>query len=104
MKYFYNTIDETGITLAKPISNAVNQEQKVMIIFHANPYKEYTPFGVNKILSDNGNRYPITSIRRAMTNLTEQGILIKTDNKVNEQYGVKNYTWKLRTVGQTALF
>ena len=38
---------------------------------------------------------PITSVRRAMTNLTKAGLLEKTGDKVLGEYGVMVNTWKL---------
>ena len=38
--------------------------------------------------------WPITSIRRAMSNLTSSNVLIKTDTQVKGDYGKLNYKWQ----------
>ena len=37
---------------------------------------------------------PLTSIRRAMTDLTAEGMLVKTDYRVEGSYGKKVHTWR----------
>jgi hypothetical protein len=37
---------------------------------------------------------PLTSIRRAITNLTKRGLLRKTDKKVIGKYGRQEYLWE----------
>lgn len=37
---------------------------------------------------------PLTSIRRAVTNLTKKGLLVKTDHKVLGMFKRLEYTWK----------
>ena len=91
MKPFYNTIKFGKIKLEKEISNAKNQEEKILLIF--NKKKELTPSEVWEYLME----YPLTSIRRAMTNLTDQGRLIKTSTQKIGYYGKPNYVWKLKT-------
>ncbi len=42
------------------------------------------------------NDTPITSIRRAMTNLTNRGNLVKTDAQVTGAKGKPEYIWKIK--------
>ncbi len=83
MKPFYNTTNLTPIELAIEISNASKQEHKVMILFKQ--YGTLTPYEVWKHLQE----YPITSIRRAITNLTENGMLNMTKDQRIGMYGKK---------------
>lgn len=53
-----------------------------------------TPFYVLDLYSKLYHPVPITSIRRAMSNLTEQNKLIKTRNMKKEFFGKKNFLWK----------
>jgi hypothetical protein len=39
---------------------------------------------------------PLTSIRRAITDLTNRDRLVKTDKKVLGSAGRKTYTWRLK--------
>ena len=57
----------------------------------ANPWRGMTPFEVRESVLP---ECPITSARRAMTNLTESGLLVKTDMR-RERYGKKNHVWRL---------
>ena len=38
---------------------------------------------------------PLTSVRRAVTNLTNRGDLVKTDKQVKGPYGRPEYQWRL---------
>jgi predicted transcriptional regulator len=51
-----------------------------------------TPFDVQ---DDVGHHVPITSIRRAITNLTQKGILIKSEVTKMGRHGKMNYCWEL---------
>ena len=90
MKPFYNTIYLKQTELEKEIKNAKNQEEKIMVIFQQK--KELTPSEVWEYLME----YPLTSIRRAMTNLTDQGRLRKTNTQKVGYYGKPNDVWKLK--------
>ena len=90
MKPFYNTIELNETELEKEIKNAKNQEEKILIVFKKE--KELTPSEVWEYLME----YPLTSIRRAMTNLTDQGRLIKTNTQKVGYYGKPNYVWKIK--------
>jgi hypothetical protein len=47
------------------------------------------------VLSISGLNCPITSIRRAMTNLSDNGKLEKTNEFVMGNYGKKEHLWQL---------
>ena len=53
-------------------------------------------------------KWPITSIRRAMTNLTDDGMIVKTQKTVKGVYGKSEHLWALpnkpATAEQTVLF
>lgn len=91
---WYNTIELEKNALEKEIQNAKNQEEKILIVFKKE--KELTPSEVWEYLME----YPLTSIRRAMTNLTDQGRLIKTSTQKVGYYGKANYVWKLNNQRQ----
>ncbi|MBA7475648.1 hypothetical protein ES707_11020 [subsurface metagenome] len=71
---------------------AVTQEAKVLFFFRQNLHRSFTPFEVKQ---HSGLNAPITSIRRAMSNLTDQGRLIKTPATRQGEYGKPNYCWRL---------
>lgn len=93
--HFHNTIGETGDTLVASNITCETQEQKILDIFRQKGAGiAMTPFYVQEIYSKLYRAVPITSIRRAITNLTEQNKLIKTDVMRTEFFGKKNFTWK----------
>lgn len=92
---FYNTINDPNKSELDIQANT--QAEKIYKFFKNNPFKEFTPFDVQRrmriqlIINS-----PITSIRRAITDLTEVGLLEKTGNKKPGIYGKNNYTWRLK--------
>jgi len=89
---YYNTTNESGQELNDREDKAQTQEQKILTLFIENPTKLFTPFEVQHLTLRNA---PITSIRRALTNLTSDGRLIKSEVLKQEKYGAKNFCWKL---------
>ena len=87
---YYNTNSEEGPELIKSRMNTVKQETTIYLLFEDDSY--LSPDMIDELLY---NDYPITSIRRALTNLTDQGLLEKTDKMVMGKYGKKTHTWKL---------
>lgn len=97
-KPFYNTINLEGEKLQYEVANALKQEQLIQAIYEANPYKEISPSRVLHIFHGKYNKFvPVTSVRRAITNLTDKGILDKTDNMVTGDFAKPEHTWKLST-------
>ena len=88
---FFNTIDENPDELAKSQAQALTQEQRIMKCF--NQYEK--PLSPSMVLSIYGLNCPITSIRRAMTNLSDNGKLEKTKEFVMGNYGKKEHLWTL---------
>ena len=92
---YYNTNDETGSELQGSRNNSYNQEQMILGIFEAHSEESFTPFEIEDFATDNGINWPITSIRRAITDLTNAGKLTKTNITKLGKYGKKVHTWKL---------
>ena len=90
---YFNTNKEAGGDLDKSISKANKQDLIIFEYFKSHPDEELTPFEVHNRTGLVG--VPLTSIRRAMSNLTEDGKLIKTDSQKLGKYGKKNFCWKL---------
>ena len=97
MREFYNTTDLNEILLNREINNAKNQNQKVLAIFKQYPNKHFSPCDISKRLRD---KYPLTSIRRSITNLTTAGKLTKTYKQKIGVYGKPTNTWILKTIGE----
>ncbi len=91
---FHNTINQSGDQLVKSKRDANRQQDLIHDYFKANPDKQLTPFEVlDLVFSDSIT--PITSVRRAMTNLTAEKHLIQTTTMKLGPYGKANYCWKL---------
>ena len=89
---YHNTTGLAGKQLERRIEQAESQEEAVEALFEAHPDARLTPFEVQDVALPNS---PITSVRRAITNLTHQGVLRKTDCQKEGPYGDPNYTWTL---------
>lgn len=99
---YYNTTNETGADLKESEGKAQKQEVVILNFFKANPLRKYTPLMVHRLLE---LACPETSTRRAISNLTKDQELIRTDKKVKEKYGSPNYMWRLKPQeGQTSMF
>lgn len=93
---FYNTIEETAEELAQSHEKAKTQEQKILECF----YSCEEPLSPSMVLSQTGLNCPITSIRRAMTNLSNDGKLEKTNDYVLGSYGKREHLWQLPRANQ----
>ncbi len=93
---FFNTIGENQDELSKSIAQAKSQEAKIMRCFKY--YEGKYPrlrFSPSMVLKMSGLNCPITSIRRAMTNLSNEGRLVKTNEKIKGLYGKLEHLWSL---------
>lgn len=91
---YHNTTNADAGQLQLFEEKIASQDEKIFQWFKRNPFAEVTPFRLQKIMRL--DRVPITSIRRALCNLTERGLLEKTKQEI-EIYGVKNFCWKLKS-------
>ena len=93
MKSFHNTIDLHSHELTDAKHKARSQQDIILDYFQRYPDSWATPFEIQMNLFT--KMTPITSIRRAMTNLTNAGKLRKTHVKVVEKWGAWNHKWRL---------
>lgn len=98
---YYNTTNQTGKTLTSNWDNSKTQEELIMDFFgrlkerYRGAFTYATP---DQVCEAFDNRFPITSIRRAMSDLTMAGKLQKTTIQRKGRYGKMNYCWKLSEV------
>jgi len=90
---FYNTTNLAGAALKRSEAKSLTQEELILDYFERNRHLKRSPSQVQKALNLRG--VPITSIRRAMTNLTSQTKLHKTMETVTGKYGKPEYCWQL---------
>ena len=97
---FYNTTHDRLHNLTQNEAKASAQEDIVKNIFRGKR-KGLTAPEVLRLYPD--NMVPLTSIRRAITNLTNTGYLVKTPFKREGLFGRNNFIYRLNT-GQMTLF
>jgi hypothetical protein len=91
---YFNTNCETGEILCYSETQTEHQEDVVLWFFRRYPTLLFTPEEVHTAtLIVTGA--PLTSTRRAITNLTQRGLLEKTDTLRRGSYGKMTHTWKL---------
>ena len=93
---FHNTIAARGSELTQLDARAQTQEQAVLNFFRQNVGRMFTPSEIHQRLFTPAT--PLTSVRRAITNLTEAGHITKTDIRTLGPYGVAEHCWYLRPV------
>jgi len=90
---FYNTNDTRQPELSLAWKRTENQKEIVKKIFNSN-LQGLTAFEAWKIYESLGVTCPLTSIRRAVSDLTEEGYLIMTSDKRIGGYGSQNFIYK----------
>jgi len=86
---FYNT-NATGMEqMLDEMRNAITQEQKVLAMFKY--HHKLTPSQVSLKFPN----WPITSVRRTITNLTSRGLLFKTSQTRKGPFNKNEYIWKI---------
>lgn len=89
---YFGAINTSVFRERKSQGYKLTQTERIAEFFSNNPGNLYTPFEVQDALATDA---PITSIRRAMSDLTRKGFLIKTSEQRLGELGNLNYCWKL---------
>jgi hypothetical protein len=90
---FFNTNKTTGADLVKARAGCKSQQGEILEFFKRNPAAAMTPSHCHNYLYQN-TRTPLTSTRRAISNLTAAGKLRKTKLMRAGLYGKKEYCWQ----------
>ena len=94
---YYNTNNESSSTLKRSRERASTQEEIILDLFKRYPNFHMTPFDIQDALSALYDLdAPITSVRRAITDLTTESQLVKTDIMKKGKYGKEVHCWKLK--------
>lgn len=91
--HFHNTIRATGDNLIAHTITCKSQEDRILAIFKESG-KSMTPFEVEEAYIKLYPKVPITSIRRAMSNLTKDNKLVKTNAMKQGGYDKPNFMWE----------
>lgn len=99
---FFNTLNFEGEKLQKENARALVQEELIKELFLANPGIKLSPSQVADVFTKKFFLYPpITSIRRAMTNLSSDKhnkVLVKMPDLVPGKYHLPEHTWMLNDI------
>ena len=98
---FYNTIGATGTDLKKFNRQTETQEEKILALFEKNPNEEFTKHEVKTRLVNMGKiheRTPESSISRALTDLMNDGKVLKLDKMRMGEFDKPNHLWKLKII------
>lgn len=93
MQTYHNTNGLTGDDLKNAIIEAQNQQEAILMIFQKNKGKLFQPSEILKIAKKSGKNLLLTSVRRSLTNLTDEGHLIKTHFQGKGIYGKPEHKW-----------
>jgi hypothetical protein len=91
---FYNTTGLEGDKLKQRQIKVGSQNEAILNFFRNHPDRNFTPDEVWTAMML--PKTPLTSIRRAITDLTKLGYLIKTPVKRMGIYGIETGTWKIK--------
>jgi len=96
---YYNTNREQGSQLGNSEQQTERQELRVLAYFRRSGARLSPEDIQDKVLPQT----PLTSCRRAITNLTRDGFLVKTRHMKPGRYGKHVHTWELKR-NQLVLF
>ena len=89
---YYNTTKEKNPILKKNNTKALSQDRQIWSLL-AFTTTAYTPFQIQAYFKDKD--WPITSIRRALSNLVKRKVGIeKLKDQSKGKYGRMNYKWQ----------
>lgn len=92
MKSYYNTNNESGKELEQSIQQAEKQKAAILKIFQR--WGKLTGSEAWKLFDPQG-KSPLTSTRRSMTDLYNEGKLVKTKERKKGIYGSPEHYYKL---------
>ena len=99
---YYNTCELDPELVKVYTGKARSQDAAILEFYRSEPYgAAYTPDEINRFVLPNA---PITSVRRALTNLTSTGALVKSDVLANGPCGHPVHYWTLALPVQLECF
>ena len=97
MSNYYNTTNESGRTLKDYQNKAMSQDIRIMLFFKQNDRAQLCASQVMNMVF--GDRTPITSVRRSLNTLENNGVLIKAFAQRRGPYGRSEHCYKLKKLG-----
>ena len=93
----YNTIKQSGATLAASSRGAVSQGSRILKVFQRHPLSHFAPHEILEKFKAEG--WDKVSVRRAITDLTTDKKLVKNKDErdmIDGGRGRKVHTWRLK--------
>lgn len=91
---YYNTTNQAGDQLKEYQGKAGKQAQTILDYYARLKGNPASPSQCHEVLFDSST--PLTSIRRCISDLTEEGLLEKTETQVKGLYGRPEHLWRAR--------
>jgi hypothetical protein len=91
---YHNTTETLGAELREYQDKATTQEARILAFYTACMGRAYPPSQVWRMVFFEA--VPLTSIRRAISELTNDGMLEKTTTQKDGPYGRPEFCWRLR--------
>ena len=91
---YYNTNHESGATLETSRRKTTTQEAEILVLFRKHTRLTPTIVHTRNLMLFNP---PITSIRRAFTDLSKMGLITKTEHMTPGIYGKNEHVWEIVT-------
>ena len=95
MTSFHNSTGLAGAELAAAERVAVTQDEIILALYSV-LRRAMSPSQVWRRLTDAGHDWPLTSVRRAITNLADRGHLVQTREMRIGLYGKPEHLWQVR--------
>ncbi len=89
METYFNTTNQKGNQLAQAVEAASTQQEIIKSLYT----KQKRPLSASQVLNILNLNCPITSIRRSITNLKNEGTLEKTEHTIKGMYGRAEYQY-----------
>lgn len=100
---YYNTNNQIGTELKKSREKAKSQDELVLLYFRNHDQLGVTPERVLRhfqimepLSSDKWAKTPITSIRRSFSNLKKKGLIYKTGQTIEGDFGKQIAIWRAK--------
>jgi len=90
---YHNTTQSLGPELRQYQDKASSQEKRILAFLKLDHHRPITPSAAMKWIFKGS--VPITSVRRAISNLSRDGHLVKTTTQVKGPLGRPEFVWRL---------
>lgn len=98
MKHFFNTIQIEGVGLHFEEEKAKSQEKAILTIFKQFSEYAFRTYDIEQLLKRHLVEFNHDSVKRSITCLTDQDLLIKSEKpECPGPYGKKVHVWQYRS-------